>query len=164
MNENVLFKQMEKITGLAILIIVASVLMAGVVLQDTLANNLEDRETRFICGTPSPRSGVALNSVNKLDGDSKTGKSLFLEKCASCHNIDMMSDMTGPALYGAVDRWGNRDDLYQWVRDYSVLVEQGHPRAVMMEKWSPTTMTAFPDLDSIELRNIFAYIEGNYGY
>jgi cytochrome c2 len=97
--------------------------------------------------------------ANKEHGDIQEGKTLFLEKCASCHNINMLSDMTGPALGGAVDRWKNRADLYQWVQDYTVLVEQGHPRAVLMEQWSPSYMTIFSNLDTTQIRNIFAYVE-----
>jgi cytochrome c2 len=160
MDEKLLFRQMEKITKLGILIVIAFAILTGIVLQEGLSNGFETEDTRFLCGTPSSQEEFALTAASKqLNGDAQGGKALFLEKCASCHNINMVSNMTGPALYGAVDRWKNRADLYQWVQDYSVLVEQGHPRALEMEKWSPTAMTAFEDLDTTEIRNIFAFVE-----
>ena len=160
MNEKLLFRQMEKITNLAILIVGAFVILTGIVLQEGLSNTFQEEDTSFYCGTTSSKGEFALKEYsNKYSGDVREGKALFLEKCASCHNIDMMSDMTGPALYGAVDRWKNRADLYQWVQDYTVLVEQGHLRALQMEKWSSSVMTAFTNLDTTEIRNIFDFVE-----
>jgi cytochrome c2 len=165
MDEKILFKQMEKISKMGILIIIAFAILTGIVLQEGLSNGFQEENTNFRCGTASSDEQSYLAEYsNKDNGDVQEGKSLFLEKCASCHNIDMRSDMTGPALYGAVDRWKNRADLYQWVQDYSVLVEQGHPRALQMEKWSPTVMTIFESLDTTEIRNIFAYVEAKNGY
>lgn len=160
MDEKALFEQMEKISKLGILIAIAFVLLAGIVLQEGLSNGFEKEETRFSCGTPSGEGEFASARYSKdFNNNAKEGKILFLENCASCHNIDMVSDMTGPALFGAVERWENRADLYQWVQDYTVLVEQGHPRALQMEKWASSNMTAFTNLDTTEIRNIFAYVE-----
>jgi cytochrome c2 len=160
MDEKALFKQMEKISKLGILIVIALVLLAGIVLQEGLSNGFEKEETRFLCGTPSGEGEFASAKYSKdFNSNAQEGKILFLENCAACHNIDMVSDMTGPALFGAIDRWENRADLYQWVQDYTVLVEQGHPRALQMEKWASSNMTAFTNLDTTEIRNIFAYVE-----
>jgi cytochrome c2 len=165
MNEKLLFKQMEKISKLGVLVVIAFVILFGIVLQEGLLNGFQEEDTSFYCGTTSSKEEFTLKaSSNKYGNDMKEGKVLFLEKCAACHNIDMVSDMTGPALSGAVDRWKNRADLYQWVQDYAVLIEQGQPRALQMEKWSPTTMTAFPNLDTTEIRNIFAFVEGKNRY
>lgn len=164
-EEKLLFKQMEKITKLGVLIVIAFTILTGIVLQEELSNGFEEEDTRLYCGTTSSKADFALNDNYNTDyGDAREGKNLFLEKCASCHNINMTSDMVGPALYGAVDRWKNRADLYQWVQDYTVLVERKHPRALQMEQWSPTDMTAFTNLDTTQIRNIFAYVQGKNRY
>lgn len=161
MNEKILFQQMEKITKLGVLITIVFLMLMGLILQEGLTNGFEEEDTSLFCATPDSKETVVLTKNSKsLNGDRQEGKALFLEKCASCHNIDMVSDMTGPALSGAVNRWKNRADLYQWVQDYSVLVEQGHPRALQMEKWSPAIMTAFQNLDTAQIRDIFAFVEG----
>lgn len=164
MKEELLLKQMEKVTKLGILVVIAFVILTGIVLQEGLSNGLKEEERRFYCGTTSNEGEFGSNeSFSKYNGNVREGKSLFLEKCACCHNIDMVSDMTGPALYGVVDRWENRADLYQWVQDYTVLVEQGHPRALQMENWAPSSMTTFTNLDTTEIRNIFAFVEMKAG-
>lgn len=163
-EEKLLFKQMEKITKLGVLIVIAFTILTGIVLQEGLSNGFEE-DTSFYCGTTSNTEEFEMQDhYTKEYGDAREGKNLFLEKCASCHNINMTSDMVGPALYGAVDRWENRADLYQWVQDYTVLVEQKHPRALQMEQWSPTDMTAFTNLDTTQIRNIFAYVQGKNRY
>jgi len=160
MDEKLLFKQLEKISKLGVLVVIAFVILSGLVLQEGLSDGFQKEDTSFYCGTTSSKGEFDLKtSSKKYNGDVQEGKSLFLEKCASCHNIDMVSDMTGPALYGAVDRWKNRADLYQWVQDYTVLIEQGYPRALQMEKWSSSYMTTFTNLDTTEIRNIFAFVE-----
>jgi cytochrome c2 len=160
MKDKLFLKQMENVTKLGVLVVIAFVILTGIVLQEGLSNGFQEEDTSFYCGTTSDEGEFALKaSYNKYNGDVQEGKSLFLEKCAACHNIDMVSDMTGPALYGAVDRWKNRADLYQWVQDYTVLVEQEHPRALLMEKWATSSMTEFTNLDTTEIRNIFAFVE-----
>lgn len=52
------------------------------------------------------------------------GKSLFKAKCASCHNINMKSDMTGPALSGAFGRWDNDlSKMTEFIRNPDVYLE-----------------------------------------
>ena len=44
------------------------------------------------------------------------GKALFKANCASCHNKNMIDDMTGPALGGINERWDGREELlYKWI-------------------------------------------------
>ncbi|WP_052598368.1 cytochrome c [Aureispira sp. CCB-QB1] len=155
-----LFKQMDKISKLGALIGIAFIILIGLVLQEGLSSGFQDESALVV----EQEKTVVIRTSNKVDGDVIEGKDLFLQKCASCHNIDMVSDMIGPALYGAVDRWGNWADLYQWVQDYSVLIEQEHPRALEMEKWSPSIMTAFSNLDTTQIRNIFAFVEMKTGF
>jgi cytochrome c2 len=98
--------------------------------------------------------------------DAKKGKTLFLNKCASCHNNNMVADMTGPALYGAEDRWKKYPgDIYKWIRNSLALAATGHPKAVVMVKWAGSEMSAFENLSDEEIENILAYIQvkGEFG-
>ena len=98
--------------------------------------------------------------------DAKNGKSLFLDKCASCHNIDMVSDMTGPALFGAQDRWAEYPGaIYEWVRNSVDLAAAGNPRAMTMIDWDASEMTAFGDLENEQIDDILAFVQvkGEFG-
>jgi cytochrome c551/c552 len=100
------------------------------------------------------------NSTQAADG-----KALFKEQCASCHNKDMRSDMTGPALGGMTQRWAAypKEDLYAWIRNSQGLVAKGHPRAAeLWGKWKPTIMTSFPNLKDDEIQAIVDYVEKVY--
>jgi cytochrome c2 len=99
------------------------------------------------------------------DGDVDAGKTLFRNLCASCHNKDMKSDLTGPALGGSEERWAAfpKEDLYNWIRNSQALVKAGHPRAVeIYNQWKQVQMTAFTSLTDAEITNILAYINCTY--
>ena len=93
------------------------------------------------------------------------GKTLFRNYCASCHNRDMKSDMTGPALGGVSGRWADypESDLYAWIRNSAALVSAGHPRAVeVFNAYNKVQMTAFPNLTDDDLASLLLYIEGTF--
>ncbi len=97
--------------------------------------------------------------------DIEAGKTLFRNLCASCHNKDMKSDLTGPALGGVEDRWAAfpQADLYNWIRNSQAMVKAGHPRAVeVYNQWKQVQMTAFTSLTDPEIANILAYINCTY--
>jgi len=100
------------------------------------------------------------------DFDVTLGKSLFKNKCASCHNKNMRDDLTGPALGGYEERWADypAEDLYQWIRNSQSMINvDAHPRAVeLWNEWKPTVMTAFPELTDGDIDNIMAYVRGMY--
>jgi len=91
----------------------------------------------------------------------QNGQSLFLEKCASCHNNDMKTDMTGPALLGVQDRWKKYPkDIYRWIRNSSGLIEENHPYAkAIYAKWNNSQMSPFPELDDAAIDDILSYIQ-----
>lgn len=89
----------------------------------------------------------------------KEGKKLFLENCAACHNINMVDDMTGPALYGVEKGWSNRADLIHFIQNPQELINNNHERAVKVAALWPSEMTAFPQLDSLAIEEILSYIE-----
>lgn len=85
------------------------------------------------------------------------GKTLFQQKCASCHAID--KQLAGPALRGVEDRWPNKTDLYAWIRNSAALIKAGHPRAVeVYNQFNKVQMTAFPELKDAEIDAILGYI------
>jgi cytochrome c2 len=97
--------------------------------------------------------------------DIESGKTLFRNYCGACHNRDMKTNMTGPALGGTEDRWADypREDLYAWIRNSQAMINDGHPKAVeLWDQWKPNVMNSFPALTDQEMENILAYV--NYVY
>lgn len=91
-----------------------------------------------------------------------TGKKLFKTNCASCHNRNMKSDMTGPALAGVTARWAAYPitDLYDWIKNSTKLIEAGHPRAVAIyDEWRRSPMIPFNNLADEEVAAILTYVE-----
>jgi mono/diheme cytochrome c family protein len=90
---------------------------------------------------------------------SKEGKKLFFKHCASCHNMNMMDDMTGPALYGVEERWSNKKELIHFIQNPQELINNNHERAAKIAALWPSEMTAFPQLDSLTIEEILAFVE-----
>lgn len=92
--------------------------------------------------------------------DPKKGQSLFLEKCASCHNNDMKSKSTGPGLLGAADRWAAYPgDIYNWIRNSQALVNAKHPYATALFAQYNSPMSAFPELTDADIDDILLYVK-----
>jgi len=121
---------------------------------------------------PNPPVGITQNTTTTTTSTStlspellrtiSTGKKLFRTNCASCHNKNMKSDMTGPALAGVRDRWGDYPitDLYKWIKNSSKLIEAGHPKAVAIyTEWNRSPMTSFNELSNEDIEAILIYIE-----
>jgi mono/diheme cytochrome c family protein len=93
--------------------------------------------------------------------DMNAGKTLFINNCASCHAKSMKDKLTGPALAGARERWGDDKALYAWIRNSQASIASGQPRAVQIwSEYKPTVMTAFAGLKDEEIENLLAYIDG----
>ena len=102
---------------------------------------------------------VAITTSSVHAQDPVNGQTLFLNNCASCHNNNMVDDMTGPALAGVQDRWKKfPNDLYKWIRNSVSLAESGQSYAANMINWSPSQMTAFENLDDASIDDILAYV------
>lgn len=92
------------------------------------------------------------------------GKTLFRNYCATCHNRNMVDDLTGPALGGTMERWADypKEDMYSWIRNSQAMIQAGHPRAVeLWEEWKPTVMTN-QNLTDQEIDNVLLYINAVY--
>lgn len=90
--------------------------------------------------------------------ESKEGKKLFFKHCALCHNRNMVDDMTGPALYKVEERWSSREDLIHFIQNPQVMINNNHERAVKIAALWPSEMTAFPQLDSVAIEEILAFV------
>lgn len=85
------------------------------------------------------------------------GKILFMQKCATCHSL--FKDQTGPSIIGFEERgpWGNRQNLYDWIRNPSAFMKKNAYARELKEKYG-SMMTGFPDISDEEIDNIVAYI------
>ncbi len=103
-------------------------------------------------------------SATLLAGPTKeAGKELFTANCASCHNKNMKDKLTGPALGGAQERWGDDKALYSWIRNSQALIATGHPRAVeLWNTWKPTLMNNFTGLKDDDIASLLLYIDDVY--
>ncbi|TXB62958.1 c-type cytochrome [Phaeodactylibacter luteus] len=93
------------------------------------------------------------------------GKTLFRNYCATCHNKNMVDNLTGPALGGVEERWADypREDLYKWIRQSQAMISEGHPKAVeLWAEWKPTVMNNFLNLTDQEIENVLGYIDAVY--
>ncbi|HFA50091.1 MAG TPA: c-type cytochrome [Bacteroidetes bacterium] len=98
-------------------------------------------------------------STSAQEANVNAGKTLFKNNCAACHNKDMKSKMTGPALGGVQDRWDDEADLYEWIRNSQGMIASGNARATeLWTEWKPTVMTSFPNLSDEDIANILAYV------
>jgi mono/diheme cytochrome c family protein len=83
------------------------------------------------------------------------GEILFKANCASCHKPD--KDFTGPALKGALQRWGgDKKAMYAFIRNPMKSVQENAYAKKVFEKWNKTQMTAFP-LSDAEIDAIMKY-------
>lgn len=103
-------------------------------------------------------------SATLMAGPTKeAGKELFTANCASCHNKNMKDKLTGPALGGAQERWGDDKALYSWIRNSQALIASGNPRAVeLWNTWKPTLMNNFTGLKDDDIASILLYVEAEY--
>ncbi len=116
-------------------------------------------------GSKNDGALVVQTQLPILSPTAQKGKDLFKNNCASCHNRDMQSNLTGPALGGVQDRWAAypRTDLYQWIRNSQALIDAGHPRAQeLWNKWKPVIMTPSSSLKDEDIDAILTYVEEQY--
>ena len=99
-------------------------------------------------------------TVNDVDNPVvSNGEILFKSNCAACHKID--KDFTGPALKGALVRWGNdKKAMYDFIRNSNKLIAENAYARQLSKKWAPTIMTSF-NLSDAKIDSIMSYCE-NY--
>lgn len=86
--------------------------------------------------------------------DLAAGKTLFKDKCASCHNL--ATNSTGPAL---TPKMNELDEafLIPWIKNNLALIASGNKQAIEASKFSPTEMKTFPTLTDQQVKDIIAY-------
>lgn len=93
---------------------------------------------------------------NKLIAQAN-GQALFSANCASCHAPH--KDLTGPALAGVEQRWGDKKKLYSWIRNNQAFLKTGDQYAnELYLKWNKTQMNLFPNLTDPEIDAMLAYV------
>jgi cytochrome c551/c552 len=85
------------------------------------------------------------------------GKSIFLSRCAACHNVN--KQMTGPALAG-VDERRTLDWIIAFVNSSQSLIRKGDKDAIaLFEKFNKVPMPDHSDLTAEKIRSIVEYIK-----
>lgn len=88
------------------------------------------------------------------------GDALFKAKCATCHQV--FKDGTGPKLYEVRKKWSDGgakpESILQWVKNWEVAAA-ADPYAKTVSQWSPTAMSAFPDLTDEQITSIFDWVD-----
>jgi len=91
------------------------------------------------------------------DATIAAGKTLFTNKCASCHAID--NKLIGPALKD-VHKRRQYDWLTKWIRNNEELRKSGDKDAIeVWEKNNKAAMNTFTDLNDDDIASIVMYIE-----
>lgn len=127
----------------------------------TISNNFIAEEIdNTISSTTASKTNLSTGSP-ELSANVLTGKKLFRTNCATCHNKNMKSDMTGPALAGVRERWSDypESDLYAWIKNSMKLKDTGHPKAVALYKKWKVTMTSFNNMTDEEVTAILDYVD-----
>lgn len=87
------------------------------------------------------------------------GRTLFQNYCNTCHSMDLVSDLTGPALFGITER-RSLEWLFRFTRNSQQMIREGDPIALAVwEEWEPTIMPAFYSIPEEDLRALYGYIE-----
>ncbi len=88
------------------------------------------------------------------------GDALFKSKCASCHQPHKNS--TGPKLFQVRQKWtdggAKEGSIYQWVNNWQTAAASD-PYAQTVSTWSPSAMSAFPDLKKEEIDAILDWVD-----
>ncbi len=93
----------------------------------------------------------------KADPPAEEGKTIFMTRCAACHNIN--KQMTGPALAG-VDERRSIDWIISFVHSSQTMIKSGDKDAVaLFEKFNKVPMPDHPDLTSDNIKSIVEYIK-----
>jgi mono/diheme cytochrome c family protein len=88
------------------------------------------------------------------------GEALFKSKCATCHQPHKNS--TGPKLFQVRDKWAaggaKEGSIYQWVNNWQTAAASD-PYAAEVSGWSPSAMSAFPDLKKEDIDAIMDWVD-----
>jgi mono/diheme cytochrome c family protein len=106
--------------------------------------------------TASEKMETAPEISHELSSPELNGKTIFLGKCAACHNIN--KEITANALAGGEKRWVNKKELFDFIRYPAKAIEKNTYLKGLQEKYK-ITMTSFPELSDTEIEEILSYIK-----
>lgn len=128
----------------------------------TPAPDLTDQQIESVLLYVRSQAGEIIESAGSPDiALALKGKELFKSKiCAACHDAKMKTTVVGPSLAGVEERWTNKEDLYQWIRNPQVLLDAKHPYATkLFEEFNKIPMTPSADLSDEEIEAILAFVK-----
>ena len=96
-------------------------------------------------------------TANRVSAGVVEGQALYEANCARCHQPYRRG--TGPALYGATERWADTANLYSWIKNSTAYLKTGDPYAVALwEEYQKSVMPAFPQFEDKDIASILAYM------
>ena len=110
--------------------------------------------TLFSCGTTDKKK-IEETPVANINGEE-----LLKNNCASCHKCNM--DFTGPALKGALERWGDKTLMYEFIRNPFGVIQKNEYAKNLQTKFQGAIMTP-STLSDQELDAIFEYCSASKG-
>jgi mono/diheme cytochrome c family protein len=97
------------------------------------------------------------NVANAAPDPPLDGKSIFISRCAACHNVN--KTLTGPALAG-VDERRSIDWIINFVHSSQTMVKKGDKDAVALyEKLNKIPMPDHSDLTAENIKSIVEFIK-----
>lgn len=89
----------------------------------------------------------------------EVGKESYVKNCSNCHGMDLSIPATGPAL-GRIEKFRSSE----WLMDFTInsqrMIGLGDSISnCLWNQYKPTVMTSFSNLDTSEIRSIYAYIK-----
>jgi cytochrome c2 len=104
--------------------------------------------------TAKKESAPAAGGGDALVGQ---GEAIFKSNCSSCHFLD--KEKVGPALRGAVKRWGGAAQMMEFIKQPAVTATKNPYAKTLLAKYAPTVMPNHDFLKENELKSLVAYIE-----
>ncbi|MEY4927171.1 MAG: hypothetical protein RI894_1607 [Bacteroidota bacterium] len=110
-----------------------------------------------------PAAATTPAAAPAAGGAAPDGKTLFMAKCASCHNANMRDKSTGPALGGVQGRWADPKKLYAWIRNNAAVLASGDAYAnSLYNEYGKSNMTVFSNITDPEITAILGFIDNRY--
>jgi mono/diheme cytochrome c family protein len=105
-----------------------------------------------------PFDDFPASPMDSVPANLAKGRKLFTHSCAPCHSLN--KTISAPALHGVTARgpWGNRKNLYDWVRDPASFMAKNLYTKRLKEEYG-YVMTAFPALTDDDIEAIINYVE-----
>jgi len=113
---------------------------------------MKNRKLLIIVSTVVLSNALHANSISIDDG-----KTIFMSRCAACHNVNVK--VVGPALAGVGDRH-NLNWIFNFVHSSQSLVKGNDKDAVtLFHQFNNMIMPDHPDLSDDQIQSILAYIK-----